>query len=1090
MQDFIRIGGPVTSSPLNENFRRLLNAISIANTNLVFPEDDGTVSTIEEMEKLKESGKLIDGQVCYVVSSGEFYRYSAGDDKWHKIMDIGQTFRQGFLNSGLVIMNGDMEVNARGILVHDSLIYFKNQPGDGRYLKGMYLIPETTVELSGGIADGAYSILVDKDANFTIISGMPSTDDPDHVFLGSFIVSGMALANVYTLPDIAYTADRGHFFIDGGQAVGLNLIAASGANVGRASGFYYDEGINYSIGTTDEFPATVDNGSNFNLKSFGAVSTVGTLYYIHSTNTFNRGITTSTNGLIYNRYSNNGTIAEVPNGHFTIQRHLVTPKGEDFILFGDEYYNSMTDALAHINDPFGLEADFPYAEATRLVVGTDASGNFDVTNPDLFRVITLSRLAQVGTFTPEFADNQFKIYSSKEEDTTPAVMRFNLRNLDDTNYSGTEFNLFPSALARTKYNFALDKKFVGLNIPDITVVPSQSVNRTKFNLDGYELADVADLGDLRSRVEDIEKEIWQVYQDNKELYQQSLKYRLSKDEQSIDNLLVNLAKKVNKATTINGKTLGDDNTKENEAKAVILYTDDIDEDSSPEHLWFTATERGNLSTAYAHSQKKGRGTATDGNPHCATTDDITALNNSNKQYVTLDQLSKINNLPADTQSAINAKADPITVYSIEGNPLNIGAVTEIGTMNNLYVYEDGANVTRQGNDIILECVGQLTPENVLTKAEFAQHAQSQPGLYYGIVDRALVADGVSILNNAQPAQYYGTNAVGTPGVFDLPVYVSTASAEEYQDVKESVFLPIDKSVTLAHLANSKVTYPVRSEEAKTNTNVYDLVTKHYHKVYNSGVQGPYIDGTQTQDTSEIYYEYKVPAGGLNAGTYYYSYNNANYEFALLTSVSANKVLKYVPSTDVLSLDGTEITKSAVIAEAVDENKWLSFNPVTDWNKINEWNFGNNLTVSVTNGVATINADVAGSGVANFVNLADVNVKYADEHIGKMIVLNKVNGQYRLTWGVANMNNIMNMPDYVGPEATQYVHLADYATSSGSANTLQNQYTVNDGTASATTLWSSSRVVQEINKGVKVYSGTTTPSSSLGKDGDLYILLDE
>ena len=41
MQDFIRIGGPIVSSPLNENFRRLLNAISMANVNLVFPDEDG-----------------------------------------------------------------------------------------------------------------------------------------------------------------------------------------------------------------------------------------------------------------------------------------------------------------------------------------------------------------------------------------------------------------------------------------------------------------------------------------------------------------------------------------------------------------------------------------------------------------------------------------------------------------------------------------------------------------------------------------------------------------------------------------------------------------------------------------------------------------------------------------------------------------------------------------------------------------------------------------------------------------------------------------------------------------------------------------
>ena len=40
VQDFVRIGGEITSSPLNENFRRLLTDIDIVNTNLVFPDKD------------------------------------------------------------------------------------------------------------------------------------------------------------------------------------------------------------------------------------------------------------------------------------------------------------------------------------------------------------------------------------------------------------------------------------------------------------------------------------------------------------------------------------------------------------------------------------------------------------------------------------------------------------------------------------------------------------------------------------------------------------------------------------------------------------------------------------------------------------------------------------------------------------------------------------------------------------------------------------------------------------------------------------------------------------------------------------------
>lgn len=78
MQDFIRIGGPIVSSPLNENFRRMLHAIDMANTNMVFSDEDGIKDTIDDMLSINSPEN---GQVCYVVSSGEFYRYSTGDNQ-------------------------------------------------------------------------------------------------------------------------------------------------------------------------------------------------------------------------------------------------------------------------------------------------------------------------------------------------------------------------------------------------------------------------------------------------------------------------------------------------------------------------------------------------------------------------------------------------------------------------------------------------------------------------------------------------------------------------------------------------------------------------------------------------------------------------------------------------------------------------------------------------------------------------------------------------------------------------------------------------------------------------------------------------
>ena len=268
MQDFIRIGGPITSSPLNENFRRLLNAITLANVNLVFPEENEIVNTVTDMYAIKEP---LDGQVCYVVSSGEFYRYSKRDNKWHKIMDIGQTFRQGFLNSGAVVLEGPMKLAGTSltkITMPTMLVYFKNKEGDGRYLKGMYKIDEKVVDISSSVEGaGAYSIYVDYLGNYSIIIGMPTEDDVNHIFIGSFLVNdnnkiiqakkGNTVLStcLYTLPDIAYTADRGNFMMNGGEAEGLNLSASGNndAKANRQDGYYYDEGINYTIGNTKVF---------------------------------------------------------------------------------------------------------------------------------------------------------------------------------------------------------------------------------------------------------------------------------------------------------------------------------------------------------------------------------------------------------------------------------------------------------------------------------------------------------------------------------------------------------------------------------------------------------------------------------------------------------------------------------------------------------------------------------------------------------------------------------------------------------------------------------------------------------------------
>ena len=283
----------------------------------------------------------------------------------------------------------------------------------------------------------------------------------------------------------------------------------------------------------------------------------------------------------------------------------------------------------------------------------------------------------------------------------------------------------------------------------------------------------------------------------------------------------------------------------------------------------------------------------------------------------------IDNMPSNTVDILNG---PIQFGTIAGGPTRPGAQSEVVRINTIKLYDDYLSINVDANN--KKATIGIDDTLLMSKAEFATAAAERPDLYGGMVDKAIVAEGVSILDNATASQYYGTDENGVSGVYDLPVYVSTASAEDYTSADETAFEPIDHSVVLKHLANSRVSYPASYEETTLGTNVYDLVKNHYHKVFNSGLQGPYVDGTQTQDVSKIYYAYKVPSRGLSADTYYFSYGNDNYSFTT-AAIAANKELRYTPSTGKLTLDGNEIAITAVAPTAVDETKWLSFVSQTD-----------------------------------------------------------------------------------------------------------------------------------------------------------------
>ena len=136
--DFIRIGGPIESAPLNTNFRNLRNDISIANVNLAFSDTDGVKNNIKDMLSIENPANA---QTCYVISNGSLYRFAKSDNQWHKIADFGQTYRQGFLNSGVIVMSDLMSLqvgSSNTLLIPEMLVYYKSLPGDEVYLKGMY----------------------------------------------------------------------------------------------------------------------------------------------------------------------------------------------------------------------------------------------------------------------------------------------------------------------------------------------------------------------------------------------------------------------------------------------------------------------------------------------------------------------------------------------------------------------------------------------------------------------------------------------------------------------------------------------------------------------------------------------------------------------------------------------------------------------------------------------------------------------------------------------------------------------------------------------------------------------------------------
>lgn len=1235
MRDFKRIGGEILSSPLNENFRKLRNDISIANSNLVFSDKYGIMATIQDMKDLKDNPEveLTEGQACYVVSSGELYRYSELDEKWHKIADFGQTFRQSFLNSGVVLVEEPIGVSTDYLVMPRMLVYFKNKPGEDPYLKGMYLIEKQdfNVHPSNLAENMVYSVYVDYTKTYHLIPGLPIEDDPNNIFIGSFMLHNRGLTPelVYTLPDIAYTADRGSFLLNGGQCSGAELYVEANTGVlSRKSGYYYDEGANYpgasyyaynfnqlenasytiyidnnmigsfsvntatevlgeidyypehpdrvvvrqndlivatynvSIGQSsgerldfllqqsiDNYPKSLDDSSNYNLKALPGLPTITNLYYTTPHDNIENLDLRSEGTIIYNKFipSGSSSLVDVRAGCFTIQKHLVTPTGQNIMVYGDTEYESYEDAESHINEPVYLDEEFLYAEVTRVIVENPSTGTF---NPERHcSFFTTARLVQVGTINPIFADDEFKIYAHDDVNPT-AFLEFNLDTIKSQNVQ--DYVLKPKSWSYTQYNFRLDDKYIKGSAGNTDVEQITKEETSSHNLDantkGYIIPSEAQLDTLRGRVGDIETEIWSDYQNAASRYEQSIRYRLYKLENDIYNdygdqlnsLQINPRLttaeskidyaehyKANKDTTVNWHALGDSSNTYTPQYSVVLYTGDIDEGAGvdrgdgvtrPANQWFTVQRVKDVDWVLAAHNH----TLATNNPHNTTTDNIIVNPNSDNLFVTANEKDKLAHVPGasdpngytDTQlnDLRNTKISDVQVYRVNNAT---HAETLLGGIKTLKVNDFGANISVNGTVGTLECVGQADPSSVLYKTEYTPIADATPGKS-GYVDKALFADTIDSTGIAA-AQYYGSDEdypTTTVGWHDLPVYVSTGDAESYTNIDSVILQPEEKSVALKHLATSRVVYTSTDEETNLGDNVYNLVKNHYHKVYNSGTQGPYIEdpqhpGTYIQDVSGITYIYKVPYGGLVEHTYYLEYNNINYSFNTtnLGTIPVNTILTYIPSSGniEITISGTTstLTTNQVQPSAVDEDYYLEFIAETDWSKINKWNFGDNLTVTVADGTATINAFNASGDtpVHAFINLDDVDFVYNDAQPGQMLVIN-ANGDGIDVSNAPALSSYMLISDYVNSQQPTKVNAAvaaDTATTAQSAGTsalLQGMYSVNDNNIDNTSLWTSNKINTTISnkiatEGVRTDYGSDLPTvhtfTFTPKKGDLYIL---
>jgi hypothetical protein len=187
-------------------------------------------------------------------------------------------------------------------------------------------------------------------------------------------LSGAVSTGVYNAPQVAYgLAQRTDDFVRafGPIKISGHVLQPSGSTLGliKTSGNAYNNGANYVV--NPNHPSTVSDPAT-------SVSKIYRYYVSGSTPVINTGVANAGfTGIDPSKYNNNGTLASVPGGKYTIQRVFWIPNSPTnafLVYYGNDTYNSADTAqLAIPIEPF---TEAPNTAQNAILLGyVIASGN-------------------------------------------------------------------------------------------------------------------------------------------------------------------------------------------------------------------------------------------------------------------------------------------------------------------------------------------------------------------------------------------------------------------------------------------------------------------------------------------------------------------------------------------------------------------------------------------------------------------------------------------------------------------------------------------------------------------------------------------